>query len=943
MGAMKRGRIILISGGLAVAVHAWTPVAADEFQETVLPVLEKYCLDCHDGEAGKPKGGFDLFPFYTLEDARGDRKAMLHVRNALHYREMPPEERTKQPDEGERVRVIEWIDEEILRQPSFRGHRDPGPPVMRRMTRLEYNNSVRDLLGLGIDVFSFPERLMARRDYFDPDRDQLPAELDISIPEYGSKVPSLLKIANLPGDSGAEHGYLNQGDTLNVTPLLMERYLTVANEIVHHADFADEAHAAAGMLGIQPRSRAGSSSQSKQRSGAFLATVGRDFAPVDNIEANAPGNSDQAWLFRDHIAAAFDEGTGGVFQHPDDIGARVPGKGGVIRAVFGRDGEKALLINPTEDLWFVDFATAHETSPPANIANGRKEQKEFRLNLKLDGVRENEGILAAGVVVLSRDRNSAGPVTLTAHYTNGDTASLTDEITTGAGVDNTFFSWQAPPGEAITDISVDGSRFSGDYVLLDDLGFLTGKVATREDKAPADLSRTAEPKQEGEGEPTSARDDPKAAFARFASRAFRHPVTEDELGPFYEVYERGVGEGLSREDAMREAIRTVLSSPRFLFYVEKPREGEDPVREVSGLEFANRAAAFLWSSVPDEELFSAAVEGKLENVEGRRAQVQRMMRNPKIKELSDSFAYQWLQLNVLLGSQPNPRRFGEFYSGPMGKTTLAAPLMQEALLLFETVLIENRDPWELIDPNFTWLNPALIQYYGWEKEFAELLKSAESLDKNGRMRLDNDKWFRCELPDRTRGGVLCMGSTLTLTSLPLRTSPVYRGAWVTEVVFNRAPPPPPAAVDELGADDREMQEAGMTLRQKIELHREKESCSGCHSRIDPLGFPLENFDPIGRWRDSYGQFPVDAGGVLMREHDYDGIASFKDAIRAREEDFRRGLIRHLLAFALGRHLEPFDEWAVEEIEEETRGKGLRDVIVAVTESYPFTHTRNVSE
>ena len=135
----------------------------------------------------------------------------------------------------------------------------------------------------------------------------------------------------------------------------------------------------------------------------------------------------------------------------------------------------------------------------------------------------------------------------------------------------------------------------------------------------------------------------------------------------------------------------------------------------------------------------------------------------------------------------------------------------------------------------------------------------------------------------------------------------------------------------------------MTLRQKIELHREKESCSGCHSRIDPLGFPLENFDPIGRWRDSYGQFPVDAGGVLMREHDYDGIASFKDAIRAREEDFRRGLIRHLLAFALGRHLEPFDEWAVEEIEEETRGKGLRDVIVAVTESYPFTHTRNVSE
>ena len=205
---------------------------------------------------------------------------------------------------------------------------------------------------------------------------------------------------------------------------------------------------------------------------------------MDNIENDAPGSSDQAWLFRDHISAAFDTGTGGVFQHPDQKGARVPGKGGIIRATFGRDGEKALIINPTETLWFVDFGTAHETSPPANIANANKEQKQFRLVFTLDGVREDEGIVNLGVVVLSRAKESAGPVTLTAHFASGKTASLTDKIATGAGKDNTFFSWYAPPGDKIVGLEVDGSKFSGDYVLLDDLGIVVGKITAVEEKAP---------------------------------------------------------------------------------------------------------------------------------------------------------------------------------------------------------------------------------------------------------------------------------------------------------------------------------------------------------------------------------------------------------------------------------------------------------------------------
>ena len=910
--------------------------SADEFTKKILPVLESYCFDCHDGDAGNPKGDFDLFPFVTTADARSNPKAFLHVHNALHYREMPPGKK-KQPTTDELKLVIDWIDREVLQQIKFNGVQDPGPPVMRRMTRLEYNNTVRDLLGLDRDLFSFPERLMARRDYFDPSKETLPDQLDISIPEYGAKVPTLLKMASLPGDSGAEHGFSNEGAGLNITPMLMERYLSVANAIVSHEDFGPAATKISALTGVKPRPPSVTRNQATGK-GVYLAKSAREFAPVDNIKSDAPKSSDQAWLFRDHIAAAFDEGAGGVFQHPDQVGARVPGKGGIIRASFGRRDEKAILINPTETLWFVDFGTAHETSPPANIANSNKQQKQFRLNLKLDGLRENEGITSIGVVVLSRAKMSAGPVTLTAHFTSGKTAALTDEIATGAGEDNTFFSWQAPPGEFITDISVDGSQFSGDYVLLDDLGFITGKNPAGEEKTPPARKSEKSPAvaiTEGDSEAEIRKN-----FAEFLSRAFRKAVSEDETGTWFAVYESRRADGQSRQQAMAETMRAVLTSPRFLFISanESPKT-DQPVRKLTGEELACRLSYFLWSSMPDDKLFAAARSGQLDQNKNIEAEVRRMLADPKAKELSDSFAYQWLQLNNLLGAQPDRRRHSTFYKGE--KVTMAAPLLQEALLLFETVLIENRPVSDLIDPDFTWLNPALIEFYGLEKEYATQLASAETLDKNGKMRRDNDQWFRCQLPDRKRGGILCLGSTLTLTSLPLRTSPVYRGAWVSEAVFNRPPPPPPAMVDELGEDDREMQEAGLTLRKKLEAHREKSACAGCHSRIDPLGFPLENFDAVGLWRDSYGKFPVDAGGILSREHEYTDIVSFKDAINKQMPDVHRGFIRHLMTYALGRKLQPYDEIEIQKIIDQTESKGLRDIIVEICTSYTFTHTRNL--
>ncbi|MEM7013532.1 MAG: DUF1592 domain-containing protein, partial [Verrucomicrobiota bacterium] len=709
---------------------------ADEFQKTILPILETHCYSCHDGDGGIPKGDFDIYPFFTSADAKANPEAFLQIRNALHFREMPPENK-KQPAATERDLIISWINSEILRTSEPKA----GPATTRRLTRLEYNNTVRDLLGLETDVFTFPERLVARRDYFDPTEGKMPDKLDIFIREYGAKLPSLLEVASLPGDNKAAHGFANQGDALNITPMLLERYLAVATQIVNHSEFAVESSKLSALTSVQPKPQSLASNQ-RAGSGIFLARTSGDYAPIDNIKADAPGSSDQAWLFKEHIASAYGLGNGGVFQHPDQSNADVPGKGGVIRASFGRNQEKSLLINPTEDLWFVDFGTAHETSAPANIANRIKGQKQFRLGLKLDGVRENVGITSLGIVVLSRSKMSSGPVTLTAHFSSGDTASLTDEIAPNAGEDNTFYSWQAPAGESITDLSVDGSQFSGDYVLLDELGFITGRVAA-EEKAPAAAESNQRQTQ------VDAAANPKTAFTKFVSRAFREPISEADVAPFYALYESALEEGQSREAALSEAIRAVLSSPKFLLLKETSSG------KLTSYEIANRLSYFIWSSMPNDELFAAAEEDKLQTSAQIEAQVRRMLRDPKSKELSDSFAYQWLKLNVMIGAQPNPKRFPDFYSGPSGKVTLSAPFVQETLLLFETVLIENRPIVDLIDPDFTWLNPKLIQFYGYADEFAAQLKEAETIDKNGKKRLDDSLWFRCELPDRKRGGVLC--------------------------------------------------------------------------------------------------------------------------------------------------------------------------------------------
>jgi len=391
----------------------------------------------------------------------------------------------------------------------------------------------------------------------------------------------------------------------------------------------------------------------------------------------------------------------------------------------------------------------------------------------------------------------------------------------------------------------------------------------------------------------------------------------------------------------------VLASPSFLFLAETVRPEAGPVRRLDGFEVAARLSTFLWSSTPDAELLEAARTGRLAATTGVVAQTRRLLRDQRVRELSESFAVQWLRLDQLYTAQPDREIFKAFYSGPQGKDTLHAAMLLEALLLFETVLVEDRSVLDFLAADYTWLNPRLARLYGFEvgrgASAAEIVAAAAAGQPNRELRQNdrdaNHRWTRVALRDRNRGGFPTMAGPLTVTSLPFRTSPVKRGAWLLETVFNR-PPQEPKVAFAVSNDTKEAAQS-LSIRERFEAHRNKPECYSCHIRLDPPGFALERFDPIGAWREQDGGAPVDAraewNGVA-----FDSPAGFKDAVLRNPEEFTRGFIEHLLAYALGRKLEFFDLPAVAEIQRQARPGGYRfsAIVEGIVTSYPFLQVRN---
>ncbi|MFN7999391.1 MAG: DUF1592 domain-containing protein [Bryobacteraceae bacterium] len=417
------------------------------------------------------------------------------------------------------------------------------------------------------------------------------------------------------------------------------------------------------------------------------------------------------------------------------------------------------------------------------------------------------------------------------------------------------------------------------------------------------------------GDPRQAAREVARSLAR---KAYRRPPTEPELDVLVAAFDLGRQNKLAYPQALHLMLKAVLVSPQFLFITPagevKPSTGIVPLDDH---QLASRLSYLLWATMPDEELMTLAGSGKLHEPEVLKAQAKRLLDDPRSRALFDGFGAQWLNVGGLKRQVFDPELF------PQMTTGMRQAMYDEVRLFFESIVRDNESVVRFVDSDYTYLNGTLAALYGLEKTVL------------------GPEMRKVRLSDGNRGGVLGMPGILAATSFPNRTSPVKRGVWVLEQVLGEHVPAAPPDVPALDKQDQAAV-ANLTVRQRTELHRTNPVCANCHRILDPIGFGLEKFDAIGRWRDRdrNGQ-PIDAAGELPGAKRFSGPADLKAIIAGRNVDVARNLVEKLLAYALGRKLEGYDEIVVDDLMGEIAGDGyrMRALINGVITSYPFTHRR----
>lgn len=408
-------------------------------------------------------------------------------------------------------------------------------------------------------------------------------------------------------------------------------------------------------------------------------------------------------------------------------------------------------------------------------------------------------------------------------------------------------------------------------------------------------------------------------IARALARdAYRRPPTDEELDVLMRVFDLARENKLAYGDSLQLMLKAILVSPQFLFITPATKvETGESIVPLDDYQLASRLSYLLWSTMPDEELSALADHGKLHEPTILKAQVKRLLLDSRSRALFDGFGAQWLGLGTLESKTFDTDKF------PQMTSAMRAAMYDEGRLFFESIVRENCSVITFIDSDYTFLNGTLAALYGLDKE------------------VTGPRWRKVKLTDPNRGGILGMPGVLAVTSFPNRTSPVKRGIWVLEQALGEHVPPVPPNVPSLEKQDKQTIE-NLTLRQRTELHRKDATCANCHKILDPIGFGLENFDAIGRWRekdDSGGA--IDAAGELPGGKHFSSPKELKKIIAAREGDLARNLTEKLLAYALCRQLEGYDEIVVDRLVETLAKDGYRmqTLITEIVTSYPFTHRR----
>lgn len=418
--------------------------------------------------------------------------------------------------------------------------------------------------------------------------------------------------------------------------------------------------------------------------------------------------------------------------------------------------------------------------------------------------------------------------------------------------------------------------------------------------------------------------DPRTAaqqlVTRFARRAYRGQLAPGDIDRLLVLFDRARAQDKSYGDSIRVMLKGILVSPKFLYRLEQALPGQRPgeVVPVADQQLAVRLAYFLWASTPDDELLDLADRGQL-TAPGPvlEQQVRRLLADRRARALTDQFAVHWLQIHKLATARPSTEFFPEFNGN------IRQAMFAETTSFFDHLRREDRSLLELLRADYTFANEELARYYG---------LPAVSGKEPRRVSLR---------PEDRRGGLLGMGSVLAITSHTSRTSPTLRGKWILEVIFGAPPPPPPANVSQIKEETGKGKKQVETFREKLAQHAHDKSCAGCHRKMDPLGFALDNFDAVGRWRDKLGDLPLDTTGELPTGEKLTGVDDLKQVIVARQDDFTRNLTEQMLTYALGRELSDNDDCHVQQIVAQLKADDHRfsTLILEIAKSYPFRHRR----
>lgn len=759
----------IVSISTASAVE---PIAADEFESTIRPVLMETCGGCHDPD---DEDNHVRFLDATKADEIGQARSLWsNAAEQLRNRTMPPAD-SDQPREADRLRVANWIDN-YLTATACDGGEQPLPVTTRRLNRTEYDNTIRDLVGL-----------------------------DLSLSE------------KFPADGSGGEGFDNNGETLFLPPLLMERYLEAAETILNSA---------------------------------IVTPVTESFAKAPALIPKGDAEASVRPILR-----------GQKLSHPFIVYCA---GNYTIRAKFPKeqavsDGSKVALL--------IDGVVA----------------SRFDLS-KLKS--EKEWLVAPATVRLTRGLHLVS-------VKNTTPLSVEDDNPINV---YSLQHWERP--EKVTDVR----KAAHKRILGVDVGQTPATAIEREEQA-------------------------QLAVSRFMRKAFRRTPSRDEIARSMSLYQRAEERGDPWEECIKLALKSVLVSPKFLFRIEQA-VSKPAIEPLSDFELATRLSYFLWASMPDAELLNLAEAGELSKPVILEQQVDRLLNSPKSKTMSREFVGQWLGTRDVAGRvAPDTSAFkGQF------STELLLDMRQEPVEMFDFVVRNNRPIVDLIDPSYAVLNARLAQHYGLMGKKGEKVEYGwpwSASPKKG----SGGPFREVPLADKQRGGVLGMAGVHLLTSYPTRTSVVLRGGWVLETLLGVRVPAPPPDVPEL----KKPKKGQRSEREILAAHREAATCAACHNLMDPVGFALDNFDVLGRWREqSYG-FDVDASGVLPSGEEFRGPAGLKAVLLNKKDQFMRHLTEKMLGYAVGRSLEDADDCTISEIVEtvEQNGGTARALVKGVAMSVAF--------